>query len=54
MQLTKYGQTEKTKFPIYCDSDIFETLEGIRQNICELEQDDDIDTDEEVLCAGIQ
>ena len=43
------------RFPIYLEKDIFESeFENLlEKNICELHHDDDIETDEEMLCAGI-
>ena len=40
------------------ESDVFtHAQEGenlFTENICEMNQDDDVETDEEVLCSGIQ
>ena len=53
----KKDRSQKIEFPIYKEKDVLE-LEGefktlLREHIFEQQQDDDVDTDEEVLYAGI-
>lgn len=42
------------KFPVFKESEIFNKDSEIFESICDMDQDDDIETDEEVLAAGIQ
>ena len=56
----KGNMTHKMEFPIYRDCDVynFDTLipevrDKLTENLQDMQQDDDIDTDEEVLCSGI-
>ena len=47
----------KVKYELWTESDIFSNNKDdehiIEDNICEINQDDDVDTDDEVLCSGI-
>ena len=51
------NQKERVKFEVWNEANIFNFNEDdkniIEENLCELNQDDDVDTDEEVLCSGI-
>ncbi len=48
------------EFPIYRDCDVYnfdslttDVCDKLTENLQDMQQDDDIDTDEEVLCSGI-
>ena len=56
----KGNMNPQMEFPIYRDCDVynFESLttdvrDKFSENLQDMQQDDDIDTDEEVLCSGI-
>ena len=57
--LKKMNRKERVKFEVWKETDIFvfnyneDGKNIIEENICEINQDDDVDTDDEVLCSGI-
>ena len=58
MRFTKKDRTKKLDVPVYKDHDIIqldaEFANLLNNNILEQQNDDDVETDEEVLCSGIQ
>ena len=60
MNLTKKDRSRKLQMPIYRDCDVLTLASAMHEELdmddctIEMEQDDDIDTDEEVLCSGVE
>lgn len=58
MKLTKHDRSQKITLPIYLERDVLQL--GLPQHAelddctIEMDQDDDIDTDDDVLCSGIE
>ena len=52
MKFTKCDKSRTIKLGIYKDKDIYEDLSMLKNNMVETQQDDDVDTDEDVLRSG--